>query len=56
MMTYIVTCKLFGEYHEADNEWDVEDGKKEVEANSEQDAIAKAQKTIGLYVMECVRK
>lgn len=51
MMTYIVSYKLF-----AEGSIIPKDGEMEVQANSEQEAIAKAQETIGLYVMECVEK
>lgn len=54
METYEITYKLFGEYAEQPETWEVQDGAIILQAASEKDAIAKAQETIGLYVMECV--
>lgn len=53
MNTYSITYKLFGEWHEDTQEWDVEDGVMSVQATSEREATVKAQETIGLYVLTC---
>ena len=55
MSIYCITYKLF-EFDDNFFPIAVEDGEGEVEASSEQEAIAEAQQTIGLYVMECVKK
>jgi hypothetical protein len=56
MKTYRITYKLFGEWHEDTKSWDVQDGTAIIQAFSEDEATAKAQETIGLYVLECVQK
>lgn len=58
MNTYNISYKLFPYPMEQDANGEivgVKEGTKEVEAISEREAIAKAQETIGLYVMECVK-
>lgn len=48
MITYTISYKLFDE-----EKWDWSDGTMTVKAASHSEAIAKAQQTIGLHVMEC---